>query len=114
MKIELTQTQAELLDQMVQEEIMRVESVRDLQYRSQILASLRSLKNKLEKTAPAAIDRFDIYVYSSDSVGGPVRIVPDQTEYKARAQLFAQAGFNVKVVDQFDGAVVYTLDAMPQ
>lgn len=53
MKIELTQTQAELLDQMVQEEIMRVESVRDLQYRSQILASLRSLKNKLEKTAPA-------------------------------------------------------------
>jgi len=55
MKIELTQTQAELLDQMVQEEIMRVESVRDLQYRSQILASLRSLKNKLEKTAPAAI-----------------------------------------------------------
>ena len=57
MKIELTQTQAELLDQMVQEEIMRVESVRDLQYRSQILASLRSLKNKLEKTAPAAIDR---------------------------------------------------------
>ena len=54
MKIELTQTQAELLDQMVQEEIMRVESVRDLQYRSQILASLRSLKNKLEKTAPVA------------------------------------------------------------
>jgi len=59
MKIELTQTQAELLDQMVQEEIMRVESVRDLQYRSQILASLRSLKNKLEKTAPAAIDRLE-------------------------------------------------------
>ena len=57
---------------------------------------------------------FDIYVYSSDSVGGSVRIVPDQTEYKARAQLFAHAGFNIKVVDQYDGAVVYTLDALPQ
>jgi hypothetical protein len=57
---------------------------------------------------------FDIYVYSSDSVGGPVRVIPDQTEYKFRVQLFAQAGFNVKVIDQEDGAVVYTLDALPQ
>jgi len=57
---------------------------------------------------------FDIYVYSSNSVGGSVRVIPDQTEYRARAQLFAQAGFNVKVVDQEDGVVVYTLDALPQ
>ena len=59
---------------------------------------------------------FDIYIYSADSVGGAVRIERDQMkyEYKARAILFAQRGFNVKVVDQEDGAVVYTLDAMFQ
>ena len=68
--------------------------------------------NKMEKEMTK--EMFDIYVYSSTSVGGPVRIVPDQTEYKDRAMLFAQAGFNVKVFAHFDGGIVYRLDGMPQ
>jgi hypothetical protein len=48
MNIELTQTQVELLREMVFEEILRVQSS-NMQYKGNIIASLKSLEKKLKK-----------------------------------------------------------------
>jgi hypothetical protein len=45
--IDLNQTQHEILMNLVQEEIIRIKSASDIQFRNQILASLKSLERKL-------------------------------------------------------------------
>ena len=52
--IELTNAQAWLLLDLVQEETTRINAKTDIQYRSQILASLQSLEKKIKTiTAPS-------------------------------------------------------------
>jgi len=53
---------------------------------------------------------FDIYVYDADN-GECIGTDPcyPENKYKAVAMSWHSRGFAVKVVDQFDGCVVYTL-----
>lgn len=56
---------------------------------------------------------FEVYLY--DEQGCFLRKIPNvaRLHYRARADQLHSEGFNVKVVDQEDGVVVYTLDAAP-
>ncbi len=53
---------------------------------------------------------FDIYVYNADN-GELVGVDPayDADSYKAAAQRWIDRGCTVKIVDTYDGVVVYTL-----
>lgn len=57
---------------------------------------------------------FDIYIYDDAGELFAIEHSIEDGYWKDMAEEIADEGKSVKVVDQSDGAVVYTLDAVPQ
>jgi hypothetical protein len=55
---------------------------------------------------------YDVYLYDGDT-GELVKIDRGHNKYKGIAMDWHNQGFSVKVVDTFDGVIVYTLECPP-